>query len=95
MAMVLQPNRVTNSDSSTVPMDSYNPLQTSTNQEDSFHRRIFDKVEEGKRHQDPEKCYQILDDLKKMLKHLTADVNNYNDKFRETRPAFYMQVRFY
>ena len=53
---------------------------------------IFDKVEEGKRDMDSHKCQQILDDLMKMLKHLTADVNNYNLAFRETRPPFYMQV---
>jgi hypothetical protein len=93
MAMVLQANRVTSSNSSTVPMDSYQQLHQSTNQEDSFHRKILDKIEEGKRDRDPEKCQQILDDLMKMLKHLTADVNNYNLAFRETRPPFYMQVR--
>ena len=97
MAMVLQANRVTSSSnssstSSTVPMDSYNQLPQSTNQEDSFHRKIFDKIEEAKRDKDPEKCQQILDDLMKMLKHLTTDVNNYNLAFRETRPPFYMQV---
>jgi hypothetical protein len=93
MAMVLQANRVTSSNSSTVPMDSYKQLQQSTNQEDSFHKKILDKIEEGKRDRDPQKCQQILDDLMKILKHLTADVNNYNLAFRETRPSFYMQVR--
>ena len=94
MAMVLRPNRVTSSNSSTVPMDSCTPLQpSSNNQEDSFHRKIDDKIEEAKRDRDPQKCHQILDDLMKMLKHLTADVNNYNLAFRETRPPFYMQVR--
>lgn len=63
------------------------------NQEDSFRRMIFEKIEEGKRDMDPEKCTKILEDLMKMLKHLTADVHNYNLAFRETRPAFYMQVR--
>jgi hypothetical protein len=91
--MVLQANRVPSSNSSTVPMDSYKQLQNSADQEDSFHRKIFDKIEEGKRDKDPEKCQQILDDFMKMIKHLTADVNNYNLAFRETRPPFYMQVR--
>lgn len=92
--MVLRPNRVTSSNSSTVSMDSYKQLQpSSNNQEDSFHRKILDKIEEAKRDRDPQKCQQILDDLMKMLKHLTADVNNYNLAFRETRPPFYMQVR--
>ncbi|CAF3413177.1 unnamed protein product [Rotaria sp. Silwood1] len=91
MALVLQANRATSSNSSTVPMDSYKQLHQSTNQEDSFHRKICDKIEEGKRDRDPQKCQQILDDLMKMLKHLTADVNNYNLAFRETRPPFYMQ----
>ena len=91
MAMVLQANRVSNS--STVPMDSYNQLQEQSNdQEDSFHRKILDKIEEGKRDSDPEKCQQILDDLMKMLKLFTGDVNKYNLAFRETRPPFYMQV---
>ena len=58
----------------------------------SFHKKIFDKVEEGKRDKDPHKCRQIIDDLMKLLKHLTADVNNYNSAFRDTRPPFYMQV---
>lgn len=93
MAMVLQANHMTSSNSSTVPMDSYQQLQHSTNQEDSFHRKIYEKIEEGKRDKDPQKCRQILDDLMKLLKHLTADVNNYNLAFRETRPSFYMQVR--
>jgi hypothetical protein len=88
MAMVLQANRVP---SSTVAMDSYKQLQQSTDQEDTFHRKIFDKIEEGKRDRDPEKCQQIINDLMTMLKHLTADVNNYNLAFRETRPPFYMQ----
>ncbi|CAF1206626.1 unnamed protein product [Adineta ricciae] len=107
MAMVLQANRMTSGNSSTVSMDAYKPLHhkscsstSSTpprsaspvnNQEDSFRRMIFDKVEEGKRDMDPHKCQQILEDLMKMLKHLTADVNNYNLAFRETRPPFYMQ----
>jgi hypothetical protein len=91
MAMVLQVNRVTSSNSSTVPMDTYKQLHHTTNQEDSFHRKIFDKIEEGKRDKNPQKCQQILDDLMKMIKHLTADVNNYNLAFRETRPPFYMQ----
>jgi hypothetical protein len=108
MAMVLQANRMTNGNNSTVSMDSYKPLHhqscssttssspprsasPSNNQEDSFHRMIFEKVEEGKRDNNPDKCRQILDDLMKMLKHLTADVNNYNLAFRETRPPFYMQ----
>ncbi|CAF1168891.1 unnamed protein product [Rotaria sordida] len=91
MALVLQTNRATSSNSSTVPMDSFKQLHHPTNQEDSFHRKIFDKIEEGKRDKDPQKCQQILDDLMKMLKHLTADVNNYNLAFRETRPPFYMQ----
>ncbi|UJR28585.1 hypothetical protein I4U23_009818 [Adineta vaga] len=107
MAMVLQANRMTSGNNSTVPMDAYKPLHhkscSSTSstpprsaspvntQEDSFRRMIFDKVEEGKRDMDPQKCRQILDDLMKMLKHLTADVNNYNLAFRETRPPFYMQ----
>ncbi len=112
MAMVLQANRMTNGNNSTVSMDSYKPLHhqscsstsssspprsasPSNNQEDSFHRMIFEKVEEGKRDNNPDKCRQILDDLMKMLKHLTADVNNYNLAFRETRPPFYMQVRIY
>ena len=93
MAMVLQQNRVTSSNSSTVPMDSFNQLQSSNNHEDTFQRKIFDKIEEGKRDRDPEKCHQILEDLMKMLKHLTADVNNYNLAFRETRPPFYVQVK--
>jgi uncharacterized protein YdiU (UPF0061 family) len=93
MAMVLQANRVPSSNSSTVAMDSYKQLQQSTDQEDSFHRKIFDKIDEGKRDRDPQKCQQILNDLMTMLKHLTADVNNYNLAFRETRPPFYMQVR--
>ncbi|CAF4416634.1 unnamed protein product [Rotaria socialis] len=92
MAMVLQPNRVTSSNSSAVPMDSYNQLHHPPTQEDSFHQKIFDKVEEGKRAKDPQKCQQIIDDLMKLLKHLTADVNNYNSAFRDTRPPFYMQV---
>lgn len=92
MAMVLQANRVTSSNSSTVPMDSCKQLHSSNNQEDTFHRKIFEKIEESKRDRDPQKCQQILDDLMKMLKHLTADVNNYNLAFRETRPPFYMQV---
>ncbi|CAF2410110.1 unnamed protein product [Rotaria sp. Silwood2] len=91
MAVVLQANRATSSNSSTVPIDSYKQLHHSPNQEDSFHRKIFDKIEEGKRDKDPQKCQQILDDLMKMIKHLTADVNNYNLAFRETRPPFYMQ----
>ncbi len=91
--MVLQANRVPSSNSSTVAMDSYKQLQQSTDQEDSFHRKIFDKIDEGKRDRDPQKCQQILNDLMTMLKHLTADVNNYNLAFRETRPPFYMQVR--
>ena len=110
MAMVLQANRLTNGNNSTVSMDSYTPLHhqscsstssspprsasPSNHQEDSFHRMIFDKVEEGKCDTNPEKCREILQDLMKMLKHLTADVNNYNLAFRETRPPFYMQVRF-
>lgn len=89
MAMVLQTNRAPNSTSSTVPMDSY---EQSTEREDSFHRIIFDKIEEGKRDRDVQKCQRILNDLMTMLKHLTADVNNYNLAFRETRPPFYMQV---
>lgn len=93
MAMVLQANRVTSSNSNTVPMDSYKQLQSSTNQEDTFHRKISEKIEESKRDRDPEKCQKILEDLMTMLKHLTADVNNYNLAFRETRPPFYMQVR--
>jgi hypothetical protein len=105
MAMVLQANRTTSSNSSMVPMDSYKPLHHKScsspprsssplnNQEDNFHRMIFEKVDEGKSDRNPEKCRQILDDLMKMLKHLTADVNNYNLAFRETRPPFYMQVR--
>ena len=75
------------------PMDSYEQLHSSTNQEDTFQRKILDKIEEGKRDKDPQKCQQILDDLMKMLKHLTTDVNNYNLTFRETRPSFYMQVK--
>lgn len=74
-------------------MDAYKSLQPSNNQEDTFHRKISEKIEESKRDRDPEKCQQILEDLMKMLKHLTADVNNYNLAFRETRPPFYMQVR--
>jgi hypothetical protein len=110
MAMVLQANRMTNGNNSTVSMDSYKPVHhqscsstsssspprsasPSNNQEDSFRRMIFEKVEEGKCDNNPNKCRQILDDLMKMLKHLTADVNNYNLAFRETRPPFYMQVR--
>jgi hypothetical protein len=92
MAMVLQANRVTSSNSSTVPMDSYKQLHEEPNQEDSFHRKILDTIEEGKRDKNPQRCQQILDDLMTMLKHLTADVNNYNLAFRETRPPFYMQV---
>jgi hypothetical protein len=108
MAMVLQANCMTSSNSSTVPVDAYTSLHhkscsstsstpprsasPTNNQEDSFRRMIFDKVEEGKRDIDPHKCRQILGDLMKMLKHLTADVNNYNLAFRETRPPFYMQV---
>ncbi|CAF2495659.1 unnamed protein product [Rotaria sp. Silwood2] len=107
MAMVLQANRMTNGNSSTVPMDTCKPLHHNScsstsstpprsaspinNQEDSFRRMIFEKIEEAKRDIDPKKCRQILDDLMKMLKHLTADVNNYNLAFRETRPPFYMQ----
>ncbi|CAF3194701.1 unnamed protein product [Rotaria socialis] len=107
MAMVLQATRMTNGNSSTIPMDTCTPLHhqfcsstSSTpprsaspinNQEDTFRRMIFDKVEDGKHDADPQKCRQILDDLMKMLKHLTADVNNYNLAFRETRPPFYMQ----
>lgn len=109
MAMVLQANRMTNPDTSPMPMDSYQTLHrkngstsssSSTpprsaspmnNQEDSFRRMIFEKIEEGKRDMDTQKCRKILEDLMKMLKHLTADVNNYNLAFRETRPAFYMQ----
>ncbi|CAF3338406.1 unnamed protein product [Rotaria socialis] len=98
---------MTNGNSSTIPMDTCTPLHhqfcsstSSTpprsaspinNQEDTFRRMIFDKVEDGKHDADPQKCRQILDDLMKMLKHLTADVNNYNLAFRETRPPFYMQ----
>ena len=93
MAMVLQTNRAPNSTSGTVPMDSFEQLQQSTDKEDSFHRIIFDKIEEGKRDRDVQKCQRILNDLMTMLKHLTADVNNYNLTFRETRPPFYMQVR--
>ena len=109
MAMVLQANRMTSADNSTVSMDPYKSLHQKScsstpsspprsasptnNQDDSFRRMIFEKVEEGKREKNPEKCRQILDDLMKMLKHLTADVNNYNLAFRETRPPFYMQVR--
>ena len=109
MAMVVQANCMTNGKTSTVSMDSYQPLQPKSgsstpsspprsasptnNQDDSFRRMIFDKVEEGKCDTNPDKCRQILDDLMKMLKHLTADVNNYNLAFRETRPPFYMQVR--
>jgi hypothetical protein len=110
MAMVLQANLMTSSNSSTVPMDLYKPLHhkscsstssssspprsasPTNNQEDTFRRMIFEKVEEGKSDSNPQKCRQILDDLMKMLKHLTADVNNYNLAFRETRPPFYMQV---
>ncbi|CAF1980022.1 unnamed protein product [Rotaria magnacalcarata] len=107
MAMVLQATRMTNGNSSTIPMDTCTPLHhqfcsstSSTpprsaspinNQEDTFRRMIFDKIEEGKHDADPRKCRQILEDLMKMLKHLTADVNNYNLAFRETRPPFYMQ----
>ncbi|UJR20939.1 hypothetical protein I4U23_024048 [Adineta vaga] len=91
MAMVLQVNRVTSSNSSTVPMESFNQLHESNNQEDSFHRKISDKIDEAKQSQNVEKCQQILDDFLKMLKHLTTDVNNYNLAFRETRPSFYMQ----
>ncbi|CAF1064843.1 unnamed protein product [Adineta ricciae] len=91
MAMVLQANRATTGNSSTVPMDSYNQLHESNNQEDSFHRKIFDKIEEAKQSRNVEKCQQILDDFLKLLKHLTTDVNNYNLAFRETRPSFYMQ----
>lgn len=93
MAMVAQANLATNSNSSTVPMDSYNQLHQASTQEDSFHRKIADKVEEGKRTKDPQKCQQIIDDLSKLLKYLTTDVNNYNLTFGETRPQFYMQVR--
>ncbi|CAM4781101.1 unnamed protein product [Rotaria magnacalcarata] len=98
---------MTNGNSSTIPMDTCTPLHhqfcssaSSTpprsaspinNQEDTFRRMIFDKIEEGKHDADPRKCRQILEDLMKMLKHLTADVNNYNLAFRETRPPFYMQ----
>ena len=74
-------------------MDAYNSLQSSNSQEDTLHRKIFEKIEESKRDRDPEKCQQILEDLMKILKHLTADVNNYNLAFRETRPPFYMQVK--
>lgn len=78
------------STSSSSPPRSASPTNS---QEDSFRRMIFDKVEKGKRDADPYRCRQILDDLMKMLKHLTADVNNYNLAFGETRPPFYMQVR--
>ena len=74
-------------------MDSYKQLEESTDQEDTFHRKIFDTIEEGKRDRDPQKCRQIINDLMTMLKHLTSDVNTYNLTFRETRPSFYMQVR--
>ncbi len=74
------------------PPRSASPIN---NQEDSFRRMILEKVDEGKSDSNPEKCRQILDDLMKMLKHLTADVNNYNLAFRETRPPFYVQVRKY
>lgn len=90
MAMLVQTNR----NSSTVPMDSYKQLPQSTEQEDSFHRIILEKIEEGKQYRDPIKCQQILNDLMTMLKHLTADINNYNLAFRETRPSFYVQVRY-
>ncbi|CAF1163004.1 unnamed protein product [Rotaria sp. Silwood1] len=74
--------------SSSSPPRSASPIN---NKEDSFRRMIFEKIEEAKRDTDPKKCQQVLDDLMKMLKHLTADVNNYNLAFRETRPPFYMQ----
>ncbi len=80
------------STSSSSPPRSASPVN---NQENSFRRMIFEKVEEGKCDSNPQKCRQILGDLMKMLKHLTADVNNYNLAFRETRPPFYMQVRNY
>jgi hypothetical protein len=103
MAMVLQANRMTSGNNSTVSMDAFKPLHHKScsspprsaspinNQEDSFRRMILEKVDEGKSDSNPEKCRQILDDLMKMLKHLTADVNNYNLAFRETRPPFYVQ----
>jgi hypothetical protein len=103
MAMVLQANRMTSGNNSTVSMDGFKPLHHKScsspprsaspinNQEDSFRRMILEKVDEGKSDSNPEKCRQILDDLMKMLKHLTADVNNYNLAFRETRPPFYVQ----
>jgi len=93
MAMVLQVNRVTSSNSSTVPMDTYNQLHESINEEDTFHRKIQDKIEEAKRDRNPAKSQQILDDFLTVLKHLTAGVNQYNLTFRETQPSFYMQVR--
>jgi hypothetical protein len=107
MAMVLQATIMKNNDSSPVSMDSYqtmhrhNSSTSSTSprsvspvndREDGFRHMIFTKVEEGKDDIDPEKCTKILEDLMKMLKHMTDDVNNYNLTFRETRPAFYMQV---
>ena len=89
MALIVQTNRT----NSTVLMDSYKDLPESTDQKDSFHRIILEKIEEGKRHRDPIKCRQIINDLMTMLKHLTADVHNYNLAFRETQPSFYVQVR--
>ncbi|CAF1023873.1 unnamed protein product [Adineta ricciae] len=91
LLLTMSTNRATTGNSSTVPMDSYNQLHESNNQEDSFHRKIFDKIEEAKQSRNVEKCQQILDDFLKLLKHLTTDVNNYNLAFRETRPSFYMQ----
>ncbi|CAF0831265.1 unnamed protein product [Adineta steineri] len=91
MAMVLQTNRVVSSNSSTIPMDSYNQLHETTSLEDTFHKKILDKIEETKLTRDPEKCQQTLDDFLKLLKYLTTDVTNYNLAFRETRPSFYMQ----
>jgi hypothetical protein len=93
MAMVLQVNRVTSSNSSTVPMDTFNQLHESINEEDTFHRKIQDKIEQAKRDRNPAKSQQILDDFLTVLKHLTTSVNKYNLTFRETQPSFYMQVR--
>ncbi|CAF1256592.1 unnamed protein product [Didymodactylos carnosus] len=63
---------------------------SSSNQEESFRRMISGKVEDGK-HTTPERCKEILEDIMKMLKHLTSDVEKYNIAFRDSRPPFYMQ----
>lgn len=79
------------SSTSSTPPRSASPTNT---HDDSFRRMIFAKVEKGKCDRDPAQCQQILEDLMKILKHLTTDVNDYNLAFRETRPSFYMQVSF-